>query len=307
MDFDSFSRHLHSLDRAGRTVAGYLQELELFAEWYSQEHGKPPETETVTPLDIKEWRRFQEEKGLSPATINRRLASLRAYFRWAKETGRIQINPMDGVRFKRQEKPGPKWLDRNQIHRLQNAAQARLQVAEARGNRTTAMEARRNQAILTLLYGAGLRLSELVSLKVSDVVLKERTGQVTVRSGKGNKWRVVPLNSDVRKAIEEWLGVRPSTDRPELLIGRKGEPLRPRGVERILKRLAALAGLDPETVTPHVLRHSFGKALVDAREGLEKVQALMGHESVVTTTRYTTPSRRDLALAVERIAWSEDG
>ena len=305
MDIDAFANRLRSLDRSERTVHGYLREVTLFCEWYHDGNTKPAGTATVTPLDVRGWRRRMEDQSLSPATVNRRLAALRAYFRWAKQSGRIQIDPTQGIKRKQQERQGPKWLDRNQLFRMRNAAQAILQVAEARGNVTTAVEARRNRAIFALLCGAGLRLSELVSLEVEDVVIRDRSGHVTVRAGKGNKWRTVPLNSEVRKSIQEWLDVRPASEYEDLFVGRKASPLRPRGVERIVKKLARHAGLDPSVVSPHALRHSFGKALVDAGESLEKVQVLMGHESIVTTTRYTTPSERDLVSAVEAISWSD--
>jgi len=131
------------------------------------------------------------------------------------------MDPTEGVKSKRQSPLAPKWLDRNDLYRLRNAAQALLQVAEARKNATTATEARRNKAILALLNGAGIRLAELVALNVEDIVLRERSGHVVVRSGKSGKWRTVPLNSEVRKALDEWLNVRPRSDCPELLFSGK--------------------------------------------------------------------------------------
>ncbi|MDA1192363.1 MAG: tyrosine-type recombinase/integrase [Candidatus Poribacteria bacterium] len=306
MDLEGFEAHLRSRDRAERTIVEYTREVEIFCDWYLVQNDKPAMTETVTPLDVREWRRDMDTNHLAPATINRRLCALRAYFKWTQSTGRIRTDPTAEVRSKRQNPSGPKWLDRNELFRLRNAAQALLQVAESRGNNTTALEARRNKVILALLSGGGLRLSELVALKVDDVVIRERSGHVVVRAGKGDKRRTVPLNSDVRNALGEWLDARPISDRDELFSGRRGVPLQPRGVERIITKLCTYAGLDPDDVSPHRLRHSFGKALLNAGESLEKVQALMGHESIVTTTRYTTPSDRDLAASVEAISWHED-
>lgn len=306
MDLDAFIHHLYALDRAERTVEGYRRELEYFVTWYEHTYGDPPHTETVTPLDVKQWREAMDAHGLVPATINRRLAALRAYFAWARHAHRIQLDPTAGIRSKRQEQRAPRWLDRHQLYKLRNAAQARLQVAEARKNRTTAVEAIRDRAILTLFGGTGLRLSELVSLGVTDVRIRERAGRVTVQSGKGGRWRTVPLNSETRKRLREWLAVRPDTRDEALFVGRRGRPLRHRGVERIITRLAVAAKLLPQDVTPHTLRHSFAKALLDAGESLDKVQTLLGHESLVTTVRYTIPSDNDLERAVERISWSEE-
>jgi site-specific recombinase XerD len=160
--------------------------------------------------------------------------------------------------------------------------------------------------MLALFGGTGLRLSELVALGVTDVRIRERAGRVTVRSGKGGRWRTVPLNRETRKRLREWLAVRPDTGDEALFMGRRGHPLRHRGVERIVTRLAVDAKLPPQDVTPHTLRHSFAKALLDAGASLDKVQTVLGHESLVTTARYTIPSDNDLERAVGRISWSED-
>jgi len=123
-----------------------------------------------------------------------------------------------------------------------------------------------------------------------------------VRFGKGGKRRIVPLNADVRRAMNDWLEVRQGNS--ELLFsGRGGEPLSERGVQHLVRRYARAAKLDG--CSPHTLRHTFGKALVDAGVGLEKVATLLGHESLDTTRIYTTPSADDLANAVERVAWAD--
>lgn len=304
MNIEEFSRYLAEHDRARRTIDGYRAELGLFVAWYEGSNGERPSTAKITPIDIKDWREFMNARGLSPATINRRLAALRAYFRWAVQTSLISLDPTVRIRSKKADRRAPRWLNRNELNNLRKAAQIRLQVAEKRGNDATAREARRDRAILALLMGAGLRLSELVDLKIGDLTLQPRSGHVVVRSGKGGRWRKVPLNSDVRKTVAEWLDVRPA-DETSLFVGRRGKRLRPRGVERIINRLAQDAKLEPSKVTPHTLRHSFAKALIDADQGLEKVQILLGHENIVTTTRYTTPGDRDLEAAVERVAWSD--
>ncbi|HHE71961.1 MAG TPA: hypothetical protein ENL34_06760 [Chloroflexi bacterium] len=136
------------------------------------------------------------------------------------------------------------------------------------------------------------------SLNVQVIELRERSGRVTVM-GKGNKKRTVPLNAEARAALSAWLKVRPETESAALFIGRRGERLGTRAVQRVVARQRSPAGL--ENLTPHVLRHTFAKNLVDAGAGLEQVADLLGHSRLETTRIYTRPGRRDLERAVEAI------
>jgi integrase/recombinase XerC len=136
-------------------------------------------------------------------------------------------------------------------------------------------------------------------------VLNDRSGHLVVRSGKHNKYREVPLNAGARKVLHEWLTVRPGVDDDVLLLGRGRQPLQPRGVQRRVARYAQRAGL--ADVTPHTLRHSFGKNLVDAGRPLTEVAALLGHTRLNTTAIYTQPGQENLRKAVEAVDWDEDG
>jgi integrase/recombinase XerC len=156
----------------------------------------------------------------------------------------------------------------------------------------------RDRALLALLLHAGLRVSEAVNLKVRDVVIRERSGHVAVRRGKGEKYREVPLNATARKMIQEWLGDHPGGE--HLFPGRNGGPVTPRAIQKRLKELGRLAGVE---VTPHRLRHTFCKMLVDAGESLDRVAVLAGHANLNTTARYTRPGMDDLERAVEKLAW----
>jgi site-specific recombinase XerD len=158
---------------------------------------------------------------------------------------------------------------------------------------------KRDQAIVLTLRHTGLRVSELCALRLPDVELGERKGSVTVRAGKGAKYRVVPLNVDARRAIMAYLTVRPAVTDDHLFIGQRRDGLRPAAVEDLVRKYARLAGL--ADVTPHTLRHSFGKGLLDAGTDLVTVAALLGHSRLETTAIYTHPSDRDLQHAVERL------
>jgi len=145
-----------------------------------------------------------------------------------------------------------------------------------------------------------LRVSELCALDVSDIVLNERSGSVVVRYGKGGKRREIPLNATARRALKAWLKVRGSGP-GSLFTSRRGGGITPRGVEYMVARYAYDARL--EDVTPHTLRHTFCKQLVDAGESLDRVAILAGHASLNTTARYTRPTVRDQEAAVGKLEW----
>jgi len=145
----------------------------------------------------------------------------------------------------------------------------------------------------------GLRVSELVDLMLGDVELAERAGKVIVREGKGGKYREVPLSKEVRVALEIYLQQREEDGSQRLFLGQRG-PLNVPGVQYLVAKYAYQARL-PD-VTPHTLRHTFGKNLVDAGVSLEQVAALLGHESLDTVMIYTKPSHGDLEKAVRKAA-----
>lgn len=307
MRTEDFTEYLLGQDRADKTMDGYQRDLIAFATWFEQTYDRSPESAAVTPLDLRAYKKhLTDVKQMKPASINRRLAALRAYFRWAKQQGLVVANPTDGIRDVPQTAHGPGWLDRKQAFYLSQAATAAIQLAEARGLIPSAHLARRDAAIFSILLNAGLRVSELCALRLKDITLNERRGWVVVRSGKGSKYREIPLNKDARQAIHNWLEVRPKNAGDYLFLGRRQEPLQPRGVQRAVERLALAAHLDAETITPHTLRHTFGKNLVDAGVSLDRVAMLLGHESLDTTAVYTTPSKADLTAAVEQVAWTEE-
>ncbi len=153
-----------------------------------------------------------------------------------------------------------------------------------------------DEALLNLLLYAGLRVAEAAALQVNDLTIGERSGKVIVRAGKGRKYREVPLHREARRALRDYLAVRPSGQGDSLFLGQRG-PLSERGIQLRLVALGKAAGVE---VTPHVLRHTFGTRLLrEADADLVTVSQLMGHESVVTTTLYTQPTEADLAEAVE--------
>jgi integrase/recombinase XerC len=192
----------------------------------------------------------------------------------------------------------PKWLDKKQRAALLRAVDKEVEDAIRRYPRLRLMYLR-DAAIVKLILFAGLRVGEIIQLRMGDITLDDRKGSVTVREGKGTKRREVPLNSKARKAIIDYLRVRPDVDSDELFLGQRNEGVQSKTIQRAVVRFAKKAGL--KNVAPHTLRHSFAKALIDAGVSLEKVATLLGHSNLNTTRIYTTPGEEDLEDAVGKL------
>lgn len=297
----AFREYLLGQDKAALTVKGYLSDLHCFVRWFEQTNGEAFNLQGVTPTDVREYRQFMLMVDRRKAnTVNRRLASLATLMRWAKESGQIEHDPTGNVHAVPQANPGPRYLDRKEQYALQRAIEKDVQLSRMRYPKRW-VSRQRDAAMVVFLLHTGLRLNEALTLQLGDVQLAERKGQVLVRQGKGGKVRTVPLNVQARKALQEWLAVRPRHG-SHVWIQVEGEPsdgLSNRSVQRVLVRIGQDAGL--EHLTPHVLRHTFAKNLVDSGVGLEKVAALLGHSNLNTTRIYITPNQKDLEQAVERL------
>lgn len=296
-----FETYLHEQDCAVLTVRGYLADLEHFALWFNQTNAEALSPERLTPTDVKAYKQhLLVVERRKASTVNRRLAALSAYTKWALGTGQIHSDPTLNVKSVKQVANAPKWLDKQEQFALQRTIERDLQLSKLRYPKRWVT--RRRDASLTLfLLNTGLRLGELIAMRLGDVQLSERKGSLLVQNGKGNKQRNVPLNLEARKTLQEWLAIRPQTESDYVWVAVEGEQdgLSGRAVQRILERYAQEAGL--EELTPHTCRHTFAKNLVNQGVGLEKVAALLGHANLNTTRLYVTPDARDLELAVEKL------
>jgi site-specific recombinase XerD len=247
---------------------------------------------------------YQQQIGqanVAPATWNRRRAALRVFAGWARGQGLISYDPTDGLPKVEEVELAPRWLDGREVGRLERALEKAIQGARSEAWKVKAI---RDRAVVLVMLKGGLREGEVCGLDVDDVTLGERKGKVVVRMGKGNKSRVVPLNGQALAALRRWLESYPQPF-PEgkgggpVFVGKGGDRLQERGVQRLVAELGQQAGI--EGLTPHRLRHTCAKALLDAGVKLTEVAKLLGHSRLETTMRYTTPSEGDLERAVERI------
>ncbi len=256
-----------------RTVERYRAALEEFATWYCQANGSEPEWNLLTAVEVRDVVAYlQSVRHLSPASVNLRLAAIRSLLRYLGRSLR--------VKGPKQVTPPVKALSARELGRLFAAAEG----------------SRRDTAILNLLARAGLRVGEVVRLRVEDVEINGRSGWVTVRSGKGNKTRRVPLNGEVRQALKAWLDERPKVEDATLFLSRSGRPLTERDVQRMVAEYAHTAGVD---ATPHTLRHTFATRAIEKGVDIATLQALLGHSRLETTGRYLHPTAERMQDAVE--------
>ncbi len=288
---DIQQKWLDDLQRQGKsphTLRAYERGLKHFAQWYQVTYGAPFVPDEVMPRDVRDWKAYQQagEKA-APATINQRLTAITRLFRWARSQGWCRENPAEAVSTIRLESHQPKALDNRTLRKL-------LRVTRSHP---------RDYAMLEMLAGTGLRVGELLMLKVGDVELKARSGQVIVRRGKYENYREVPLTLDVRKALETYLeAYHPEQDNPKapLWIGTHGGLNHRSSVTRMLEKYALQAGI--EAVNPHALRHTFATRYLKANpDDLRGLARLLGHASLNTVMVYTEPNLADLTQRMERV------
>jgi integrase/recombinase XerC len=299
---NQFQEYLVSIDRSDSTVKGYCSDLYQFSRWFAHTCGETFNPKNVTSMDVKEYRQYlQNTKNLKASTINHHLNAISTFMRWSKQAGLISIDPTYHIGKVRTNQIAPKYLDRKQQMQLERTLDKELQISKMLYQKRF-ISRQRSVSMIRFLLNTGLRISELLNLKQNDLTISERSGMVIVRNGKGSKQREVPLNRDARKAIQDWLAARENKSDQYVwtVVETKtysDEPLSRRSTQRIIKRYGQLAGI--ENLTPHILRHTFAKSLIDHQVSLEKVAALLGHSNLNTTRIYITPNQQDLKNAVD--------
>lgn len=267
---------------APRTVEAYQRDLAGFAAWAAPQGIDHPAG--VDRLVLRRYVAHLATEGYARRSIARKASALRRYFRWCERTGLVAADPSHGLTTPRGEGRLPRVLRQDELNVLLDAPPAAVSGDDP------AVRAR-DDAVLEILYGSGLRVGELCGLRPADLDLAR--GRATVW-GKGAKQRVVPLSEPAVAALRRWLADgRPhvaDTGSPAdaLFLNRRGHRLSPRDVRRLLDRRAAAP------THPHALRHTFATHLLDGGADLRAVQDLLGHSDLATTQRYTHVSRERL-------------
>jgi len=261
--------------RAPRTVDAYRRDL---ADLTSFLRKTPAD---ATEEEIKAWLADLRGRGQAPSSVARRAAAARAFYRHLVLLGTRSDNPAADVDLPRRRSRLPRTLSPAEVERLIDAANG------------TTPRSLRDRALVELLYGAGLRVSEAVGLERGGIDLENRLVRCV---GKGDKERIVPLGREGVEALRRYLSRgRPYLDRrhrPELFLNAQGGALTRAGAFLILRKLAEKAGLDPQRVHPHILRHSFATHLLEGGADLRSVQEMLGHADLGTTELYTHVSDR---------------
>jgi integrase/recombinase XerD len=261
--------------RAPRTVEAYRRDLTDLSARLAKPVG------AATTDDLRLYLADLRAGGLAPATVSRRVSAARAFFAHQVLLGTRTDNPAAELESPRRRPRLPRTLSPRETERLIEAAAG------------TSPRALRDSALVELLYGGGLRVSEAVGLERAAVDLDERLVRCL---GKGGKERIVPIGRSAAEALRRYLARgRPYLDRrlrPELFLNARGGPLTRAGAFLIVRRLAEKAGLEPERVHPHLLRHSFATHLLEGGADLRSVQEMLGHADLATTQIYTHVSER---------------
>lgn len=263
------------------TLASYRRDLEGFARWRNLRDGALAKADRETLFRYLAWR---ANEGYSPKSTSRLLSALRAYYAWYVRRGARKDDPTALLDPPKLPRSLPKALTESQI----DALLAAPDVATPLGLR--------DRAMLELMYAAGLRVSELVGLPATAVNLRQGVLRVT---GKGSKERLVPLGEESQHWLEKYLAEsRPQlagkANPPTLFVNADRQPLSRQQFWALVKRYAAVAGIDPAKVSPHGLRHSFATHLLNRGADLRALQMLLGHSSLSTTQIYTLVAREQL-------------
>jgi integrase/recombinase XerC len=276
---NDFASALTSL--SNNTVTSYVSDLRLFGAWCARSELVDPAK--VTRTTIRRYLAHLTTRRFARRTVARKIAAVRRYFKWAVANGLAEVDPTSGVSVPAGNGRLPRVLDSREVSGLLDAA---VDADEPEWRRS------RDDAVLEVLYGSGLRVAELCGLDVASLALA--TGAATVW-GKGGKERRVPLSEPAVRALRRWIDLRADVvapDQGEALFGNEvGKRLAPRDVRRIIDRRS------PTPTHPHALRHSFATHLLDGGADLRAVQELLGHTDVATTQRYTHVSRERLSAA----------
>ena len=275
---DDFLRHLREKNASPHTRKAYAGDLDAFAAYIGER-----DWDSIDHIAIRGFLSHLYDKGLSKTSVARALAAVRSIYRWLAQEGKVEKNPAKLVSTPRLPKKLPRVPTIEEMNSMLDGKMPEV-----------ASFPERDRLMFELLYGCGIRNSELVGINLDDISLSNEA--ILIR-GKGKKERYVPFGGSALAALSTYLPWRqgllatlkkkiPAKGSPALLINQRGGRLTTRSVGRIIKRIAVAKGMSPE-VHPHTLRHAFGTHMLEEGADLRAIQELLGHERLATTQRYT--------------------
>ena len=285
---DRYEAELGRTGASPHTRIAYSADLRQFLEFLSPPETVPPDPAAIDVLTVREWLAGLYGRNLDVMTIRRKLAAVRSFFRFLVSEGAIPINVARLVRTPKAPKRLPEVPSAEQVNTLIDG------VASGRLERP---HPARDRAIFELLYGCGMRVSELVGMNLDD--LDRGEGWVRLR-GKGRKERQVPLPRQAAGALERYLAERPVVrDERAVILNHRGKRITPQGVGYLIKLYTRCLNSDP-TLHPHSFRHAYATHLLSAGADLRAIQELLGHARLSTTQKYTQVSLTDLMAVYDK-------
>jgi site-specific recombinase XerD len=303
---------LQASDRARGTIRRYKSAVEGFFAWYSREEQRPLTFSALTPIALVGYRNYvQRTQHRATSTVNGQVSALRAWCAWLTEERYLEVNPAKRLKLVgRQDASSREGLDDTQVNALLRQAQS-------------SRDPLRNYAIIQVLLQTGMRLDECSQLTLADLEVGERSGRITIRQGKGNKARVVPLNASARSALAEYMAPRLNCE-PNVKAVARSWPRRSfddssiplwqsqkkgvlttsamRQMIDVLVRDAAARALVPTQASAHTLRHTFARNYLTEHPGdIVGLASLLGHTSLDTTRIYSQPTIEQLSIRVEQL------
>ncbi len=255
------------------TLLSYQNDLEQFFAYLASQFDAPP-VKSITAMYIRSWLAEMKEDEITSKTINRKISSLRSFFKYEMKTGGLEQTPMSSITAPKISKRLPVYVEQKDMSTLFDYVEF-----------TDDWKGRTERLVLLLFYSTGMRLSELINLKESQ--LDPSHSQVKVL-GKGNKERIIPISGDIVKDIQNYIAEKPSVEHKvsNVFVTEKGKPLNPRSVYSFVNsQLAKVTTIQKKS--PHILRHSFATHLMNNGADLNAVKELLGHSSLAATQIYT--------------------
>lgn len=298
---ESFQDWLAENGKNEKTVRAYLLDVAIYLRWFEFVNETVFRPQLMSFIDVRHFRQHSLEiEKVSPSTWNRRHASLSQFCQFLADAFELTLFSMKRIQRADVEASAPRALSSADKRRVLRELELQVLGANTVLRRTRAI---RDQAMVALMMFSGLRVSEVVKLSRSDVVLKERSGKLFVRDSKHHKSGWVPLSAASREMLGEYLAIRAQDDlrndptKDLLFVDDKGEGITTRAVQKRVQQLAERLGIDG--LEPHALRHTAATEMLEAGVALNKIQKVMRHKRLETTFRYLAPTDQDLVDAVD--------
>lgn len=292
-DFINFLAIERNLSK--RTLKEYGHDLKIFFEYFAPYLDEELTLSTIDERTIREFLTFlRMNKNYTPSALNRKISTLKAYFKFIEDEGYLEKSPMNRVKTVKMGKHIPKVFSQNEVSDILDAPEKETKLKsgnkEKRSYKLPFDPKVRDKAILELFYATGMRIAELSGLNVNGLDFDKKMIKVT---GKGNKQRMVLMNDTTAEALNDYLTARPRTSSPALFLNRNLRRLSIRGIQKMFKKYLLKSGISKEG-SPHTMRHSFATHLLEGGADLVSIKELLGHENLSTTQIYVN-------IAMQRI------